>query len=171
MFTNNAVLEAEGAGTSQILVSLSNAGTVDSSKGTFSLLGSVTNTGTLSAQGGILLVAQSVGGTGMLDIGSASRLWLQDGAASGQTASFTASSGTLELSTPTMFMGHIAEFGGTDVIELAATAATTLSFQSGVLSVDNGSTLVASLRLNGNYTTASFSLTADGHGNSLIKFV
>ena len=170
LFTNNGTLEAKGSGKSEILTSLNNTGIVESTMGTFSLLGTVTNAGTLSARGGALVAAQTVGGVGTLDIGNASLLWLQDGAAAGQTARFATGGGTLELGAPATFLGHIGDFGASDVIELAATAATTLSYHAGVLTVDNGSSMVASLHFNGNYTTASFSLTADGHGNSIITF-
>jgi hypothetical protein len=170
LFTNKATLLEKGAGTSEFLVSLKNTGVVDSTAGTFSLLGTVTNTGTLSALGGTLVAAQTVGGAGTLDVGKASLLWLKDGAAAGQTVNFVTAGGTLDLGAPATFAGHILDFGASDVIELAATAATKLSYNAGVLSVDKGTTTVASIHFNGSYTTASFSLTADTHGNSIISF-
>lgn len=171
-FTNSGTLSAGGPGTCRLQAALTNTALVESLSGTFALVGgSTNNSGTISALGGTLMIRTDVQGTGKLDIGTISTLWLEAGAVASQTASFTAAGGTLELGGPASFLGHIAGFGASDVIELAAAAATTLSYAGGVLTVDDGSTAVAQLHFNGSYTSASFSLSADGHGNSLITFV
>ncbi len=64
--------------------------------------------------------------------------------------------------------GTLSGFGSHDTIDLQNVVATSLSFAGGTLTVKNGSTIVASLKLAGTYTTASFALNSDGHGGSAI---
>ena len=120
----------------------------------------------------MLAIGTDVSGTGKLNIGAASTLWLQAGGASGQTASFLSStSGTLDLSKPSAFLGHIAGFAGADTIDLISSAATTLTYSGSTLTVLNGTTKVASLLFNGSYTLTDFHLGSDGHSGSVITFV
>jgi hypothetical protein len=169
---NAGTLSATGPGTAKLSTSLANTGQVTAMAGHFSLLGAVANTGTISASGGLLAIGTDVSGTGALNIGAASTLWLQAGDASGQTASFLSStSGTLDLSKPSAFLGHIAGFAGADTIDLIGSAATTLTYSGSTLTVLNGTTKVASLTFNGSYTLADFHLGSDGHSGSVITFV
>ena len=46
-----------------------------------------------------------------------------------------------------------------------------MSYASGVLKVLNGTTQVASLRLNGTYTQGQFTIGTDNHSGSLIKLM
>ena len=71
----------------------------------------------------------------------------------------------------TSFAGTFSGFAGSDQIDLINSTATTLSYASGVLTVDNGSTVVAKLHFTGNYTNSDFSIGSDSHGGSVIKFV
>jgi hypothetical protein len=167
---NAGTFTASGPGISHVVAAVSNSALLDCTSGTFSLLGNVTNAGTISAIGGELIVRTDVQGTGVLDVGATSTLWLEAGAAATQTASFTVAGGTLELGSPADFLGHIAGFGLSDVIELAATTATTLSYAGGVLTVEDNTTPVATLHFNGAYTSGSFTLSSDGHGDALIGF-
>jgi hypothetical protein len=170
-FTNSGTLEATGAGTADVKVKLINARDVSVGSGTLAFLGAVTNSGTMTAAGAVLSISTSVGGTGTLDIGASGTLSLLDGSAAGQKADFLATTGLLDLTKPAAFAGTIGGFGGSDVIDLLKTAATSLSFASGVLTVKHGSTVEASLHLSGSYTTADFALSSDGHAGTFIKFV
>jgi hypothetical protein len=114
-------------------------------------------------------MSRSVQGTGTLDIQAQAALSLT-GAATGQLADFLATTGLLDLNSPAAFHGLIAGFGGADAIDLIATAATGETFSQGVLSIDNGSKVVASLRLEGSYTTSDFHLSNDGLGGTMITF-
>jgi len=119
-----------------------------------------------------VVIGSDASGTGALRIGAASTLWLQAGSAAGQTVSFLSFAGeTLDLSAPSAFLGHISGFAGTDKIDLVSSAATTLTYSGGTLTVLNGTTKVASLAFNGSYTLADFHLGSDGHNGSLITFV
>ncbi len=62
----------------------------------------------------------------------------------------------------------ISGFGGGDTIDLAGFAATSETFQAGVLTLSNGSTTQALTLTNelGRYTSASFGLKADGVGGT-----
>ena len=64
----------------------------------------------------------------------------------------------------------ISGFGGGDTIDLASFAATSETFQAGVLTLSNGSTTQALTLTNelGQYTNSSFGLSADGTGGTNI---
>lgn len=168
-FTNSGVLTAAGKGSSAIDIALNNTGTVQADAGTFSLLGAITNNGALAAQGGTFIAATKVGGTGSLDIGSASTLWLQAGAAAGQTIAFEDPTGQLDLSDPGAMLAQITGLAGTDLIDLVNIHATGLSYANDTLTVLDKKAVVARLDIPGNFTTASFALARDGHGGSLIS--
>ena len=168
--SNAGTLASAGAGTVKIAPALKNTGLIEAQAGTLSLLGALTNSGTILAADGTVIVAHQAQGSGTLDVGAASALWLKDGATAGQAAHFLASTGTLELSSPAAFLGSIAGFAGADVIDLAGTAANTASFANGTLTVSEGSSVVAQLRLSGTYTSTSFTLAGDGHGGTAIAF-
>jgi hypothetical protein len=168
--SNAGTLETTGPGQVKIAPTVTNTGTIESGGGTLTLLGTLTNSGTVSAAAGTLIVAQKALGAGTLDVGATSTLWLQAGAAATQAAHFLSTAGTLELSSPANFLGTIAGFGGSDVIDLASTAANTLTYANGILTVSEGSVAVAHLHIGGTYTTASFALGSDGHGGTAITF-
>ena len=169
-FTNAGTVTANALADS-FNVKFDNRGLVTASAGTLSFLGAVSNDGTMAASGGAVSLARSVSGTGALEISAASTFSLLDGAGSGQTADFLATSGALDLGNPLNLAGTIANFAGSDVIDLLKTASTSETFAAGVLTVqDNGAT-VASLHFTGSYTTGDFALTSDGNGGSLITFV
>jgi hypothetical protein len=171
-FANAGTLSAPGPGTAQLSTALTNSGQVTGTAGTFSLLGAVSNTGTISASGGMVVIGSDVSGTGALRLGAASTLWLQAGSAAGQTVSFLSSArSTLDLSKPSAFLGHISGFAGADTIDLISSAATTLTYSGGTLTVLDGTTKVASLVFNGSYVLGDFHLGPDAHSGSLITFV
>jgi hypothetical protein len=62
-------------------------------------------------------------------------------------------------------------FGSGDSIDLRGIVANALSFGDGVLSLFDGATAVGTLAFFGDYTSANFALTADGHGGTDIDFV
>ncbi len=169
--SNAGTLEISGPGQVKIAPSGTNTGTIESGGGTLTLLGALTNTGTISALSGTLILAKQALGSGTLDVGAASTLWLKAGAAKTQAAHFLSTSGTLELSSPANFLGTIAGFAASDMIDLASTAANTLTYSNGTLTVSEGTTAVAHLHLTGTYTTTSFALTTDGHGGTAITYI
>jgi hypothetical protein len=168
--SNAGTLQTSGPGQVKIAPSGTNTGTIESGGGTLTLLGTLTNSGLVSAASGTLILAHQALGSGTLDVGAASTLWLQAGAASTQAAHFLATAGTLELSSPANFLGTIAGFAGSDVIDLASTSANTLTYVNGTLTVSEGSTAVAHLHIGGNYTTSNFALASDGHGGTAITY-
>jgi hypothetical protein len=76
----------------------------------------------------------------------------------------------LDLADPSAFAGTLAGFGGADHIDLLETAANSLSYAGGVLTVEESGATIARLHVSGAYTTNSFSLGSDGAGGSLIGF-
>ena len=171
--TNAGSLVANGAGGEHVSLAFINTGSAASSgTGTLTFVSSVTNSGSISATGGGLAVFDtSVAGTGALSIGAASTLWLEAGSVAGQTASFAAATGTLDLSSATHFLGTIDGFAGSDVIDLINTPENGYSYAAGVLTVTENSTTVATLNFGGSYLQNEFSLGGDGHGGTAITFV
>jgi hypothetical protein len=78
---------------------------------------------------------------------------------------------TLVLDAPTSTTSTFTGFAANDKIDLANLVATTASFSAGTLTLLDGSSTVATLLLDGSYTSANFTLTSDGNGGTDIKYV
>lgn len=99
------------------------------------------------------------------------------GAISSADVMFGEGGGTLVLDKSTLFFGHISGFGGGDIIDLTditfRDTGTTISYATsadnagGTLTVSDGAH-TAALALLGQYEAASFALSSDGHGGTLI---
>jgi hypothetical protein len=125
----------------------------------------------IAGSGGTLAVAGSITGTGTMGIQSGATLDVSGSVAASQTTVFDSGSNTLALGDAAQFVGRILDFATGDAIDLLGKAATKLAYTTGLLTVSNGSTLVAKLGVKGSYTTASFKLISDNHGGSLISYV
>jgi hypothetical protein len=75
---------------------------------------------------------------------------------------------TVTLDNPAAFTGVVSGFGSGDILDLTGKAATGVSYSGGVLTVENGGTVVATFNLAGSYSSADFSIGADGHGGTAI---
>jgi hypothetical protein len=170
-FTNAGTLTRGGTGVTDIAMATTNSGHVSVNSGQLEFLSTVSNTGTMTATSATLSLDQAVSGVGTLDLGKGGTLDILSGADSGQTVDFLSSTANLDLESAGTFKGHISGFGGSDLIDLAHTIATSESFSGGVLTLSNGSTPVAHLDFNGSYSTSSFHLTSDGSDGTLIHFV
>jgi hypothetical protein len=162
-----------GAGT--IASAVTNAGSIAATSATLSFLGAVTNNGIADAASGLLSFKNAVSGTGTLEIGTTGSLSLLAGAAAGQLVDFLGTTGGLNLSQPSSFLGSIAGFAGSDKIDLVNTvsngATYTQGTHGGVLTLTEGTSTVATLNFVGTYTSSSFTLTTDNHGGTFITFV
>jgi hypothetical protein len=178
-FTNAGTLTRGGAGVTDIGMSTTNSGRVGVASGQLEFLSAVANTGSMTAKAATLTTTanltldQAVSGAGKLNLGANGNIDIVRGIDSGQTVDFLTALNApkLELGSAGTFAGHISGFGGSDLIDLAHTIATSESFSGGVMTVLDGSTPVAHLNFNGSYSTSSFKLTADGSGGTLIHFV
>ncbi len=131
----------------------------------------IANAGLIVANGGTLVANGSVTGTGTVHINSGASLQLGGSAVSSQTILFETGAHTLSLADAAGVGARILDFATGDAIDLLGSAATTLSYAGGALTVDDGTTKVARLAIRGSYMTASFKLASDGHGGSLISYV
>src|SRR5208337_14860 len=94
---------------------------------------------------------------------------------SGGSVVFAGTGSTLELSSSSLDVSHVFEadivgFGASDSIDYAGTV-TNATYASGVLTLTNGSTVVAKLNLTGSYTGANFLAVASGSGSTQINLV
>jgi hypothetical protein len=123
----------------------------------------VVDNGTVTATGGALAITGNVAGTGTLAIAASSNA-LVNGALSVKSVAFESGTETLSLASGLKATSVISGYGTGDVIDLTTTAATKLIYAgtttAGTLTVENGSTVVAKLLFSGDYTSASFSLSA-----------
>ena len=128
--SNAGSLIAGGAGTEQIGIAVINSGNISANAGTLTFLntaastGTLTNTGTINASAGLINVNTAIAGTGLLDIGATGTLSLLNGAGAGQSLHFLATTGLLDLTAPSTFLGTITGFGASDQIDLVKTLET-----------------------------------------------
>jgi hypothetical protein len=155
-----------------------NAGTIET-HGPYALiidtgLNAFINTGKLQVDGGSLIIDSPVTGHGNAVIAGGA---LEFAHASDSNVSFTASgSGYLALDQSQYFTGQISGFAAQDKLDLgdiAFSTATTLSYltdddnSGGILKVSDGPH-TANLDLIGDYSAASFTLSSDGHGGTML---
>jgi len=111
-----------------------------------------------------LTLPGTLAGAGQINIGSGADLILQDQIAAGTTETITfQGSGTLTLSSAELdgslnFIPVIAGLDPTDTIDFQG-AVTSAFWNSGILTLMNGTTAVAYLHLSGNYASATFTVT------------
>jgi hypothetical protein len=171
-FTNAGTFAASGAGSETVNLAFVNIGTTAVSGGsTLSFLGATANNGAVVISGAAVSFAENITGNGALQLDGAATLTLLTGAGVGQTVDFLGGTGALDLGTPLWFHGTIAGFAATDTIDLLKTAATTLTYSGGTLTVLDNAQTVATLQFNGAYAQTDFALAGDGHGGTLINFV
>jgi hypothetical protein len=130
----------------------------------------IANAGLLVASGGTLAVSGSITGTGTSQIQQGATLQLLGNVGSSQDVMFGKGANMLSLGDAAGFAGTIADFGTGDTIDLLASAATTLSYAGGTLTIENGTTKIAKLDFSGRYKIGNFKLTSDGHSGSLISY-
>jgi len=131
---------------------------------------SIANAGLLNASGGTLALIGSITGTGSSHIQSGATLQFMAAAAATQTIMFETGANTLTLGDAAGVAAHILDFAAGDAIDLLGSAATSLSYAGGVLTIDDGTKQIAKLAIRGTYTTANFKLASDGHGGSVIRY-
>jgi hypothetical protein len=160
-----------------------NAGTISVTDGVAQFLNfggnatKMTNNGVLSvastsATASSAYVGLPTDGTGSVVIGNNSLAEFAASVGAGQTAAFQpgSTSGTLKLDAAGTFQGTVKGFLSTDQIALGAVAAPSVTYTStsattGVLQVASNGTAVASLNMQGIYSTADFGLVTTDLGN------
>jgi len=126
----------------------------------------------LVAAGGVLAFAEAISGAGTLVAGSGGTLDVEAAAASTVAMDFAGHGATLALASPASFAATIDGFAAGDAIDLTNIAATSATLGSGdVLTIKNGTQVIASLQLGGSYAGDTFSVTRDHHGGSEITLV
>jgi hypothetical protein len=111
----------------------------------------------------------SGGGTGAIEVGGNAIAEFGAAVDAAQTMTFTSAAATIELGAPGQFGGTIDSLVVGDTIDLLQTAVTGLSYANGVLTVQNGSTTVATLNLPGGFSTSDFVFTSDNNSGTDIR--
>jgi large repetitive protein len=147
------------------------------SNGTSEISGlfSITNSGTIEVQSGSLKLDAAISGTGALTIDAGSTLELVSGVSSGQTVTFSTTTGMLKLDDAQSFHGTVSGLGtvdgtqaNSDQIDLANINRNSASFSeqfnsvSDTLTVSDG-TNTAVIQLTGSYSSSSFKFVDDGN--------
>ena len=113
-------------------------------------------------------------GTGTTEISGSAVARFTAPIGAGQTLLFADDTGTLQLVDPSSFGGTLVRFNAGNTIDLAGITATTATWQAGTggqpgaLSILNGVTLLATLAIAGDYSTAIFHVAPDSAGGSAI---
>jgi len=151
---NAGLIEAAGAGGVTIQSAVDNTGTLTVAKGSLTADGAVSGAGKVLIEGG---TADFAG-------------------AFTESVTFTAAGGELELARSQTYTGTITGFSKTgatllDLGDIAFGAATKATYggttTSGTLTVTDG-THTSKIKLAGNYTTSTWTLSSDGHGGTKI---
>ncbi len=142
---------------------LINEGNASVSLGGLQFLGAVVNDSTITDTGQMLF-QNALLGHGTLALGTDAAARLFAGSSTGQTVDFTGVGIDLELHTPQNFLGKIAGFGSNDAIDLRVTAADSLSYSGGTLTVTEGASIVGDLKFAGSYSANNFALSSDTAG-------
>jgi Hint domain len=85
-----------------------------------------------------------------------------------QSLAFADDTGTLQITNPSSFGATIFAFRVGNTIDLAGINATSASWAPGALSIFNGTTLLATLAIAGDYSAATFHVNSDGANGSAI---
>lgn len=149
-----------GNGTLSASTAYIDQGTVSATGGNLTFIGQVVNDGAMADTAGGTMTLGHVGGAGTLTLGGSSTL-LVAGVTSAETIDFV-SKGLLQLTAPSNMAGVLEGFASGDTIDLGTTAANTLNYTGGVLTVANGASTVAQLHFAGSYTAANFALGTSG---------
>jgi fibronectin-binding autotransporter adhesin len=113
-------------------------------------------------------MATAISGTGAFTLMNSAQLEFDK--ADTENVTFTAGGGaTLRLGDAPQFSGAIVGFMKSDIIDLLGQNVASLSFGSGVLTVNLSGGAHESLDFSGSYTTASFKFASDGHGGANIS--
>jgi hypothetical protein len=175
-FHNKGTFSNFGAGDT-VDVRFYNSGSIDVVSGSLLFSNVVHNNGTAEVAGTLAAPSSlssrlGILGKGTLDIGAYGTVRLEKGSDAHQTVDFTAGglNEFLDLGQAGDFGGTISGFGGTNVIVAKDLLADQRSFANGVLTLSEGTTIEAQLRLSGSYTTSDFRLS-HSHGNTSIHFV
>jgi VCBS repeat-containing protein len=136
----------------------------------------IIDNGTIVVQAGSpLLLNGALDGHGQIQLASSASLTVTTVAATAaDTIAYTGTSGALIIAAGAIDASHdftpaIGGFNGSDVIDYQGTV-TTASYDNGTLSLFDGTTLVANLILNGNYSGETFSATAISGGTQISLF-
>jgi hypothetical protein len=175
------VIDGNGAAALTINTSamITNAGLIEAETGgTTDILGSVDNTGTIEANGGDLVVNASLTGAGAAVITAGTLEFTQKNVS--QKVAFTTGDGTLQLDNSQTYTGVVTGFTTTtgtvlDLRDIAFNGSTTAVFTAnkssptsgGVLVVSNG-TETAKITLSGNYTGSTFAVANDGSNGTAV---
>lgn len=138
---------------------VNNAGTISLDNNT---MGATINDGVLIAAGGFNNLDGDVTGLGSIEIAEGGALKTQQVSA-GQTLSYTGAAGWLSISQSSLdasqtYGATIEGFGNRHVINYYGTV-TSAGYSGGVLTLDDGATEVAHLKLAGDYSSATFAVS------------
>ena len=174
---NASTLDVSGPASSSGTINI--GGSLDVTGGNaFTITGGATNVSgalaaaTIDITGGLLDFSDAItsaSGTGNFEIAGNGVLDFGAAVDAGHVIDFTSTAGVLDLGAPGQFAATIANFSEGDKIDLLHTVVTGVSYASGVLTVLNGASTVATLNLAGNYSSADFIHPSDGSGGTYIE--
>ena len=175
LLNNEAAGIIEANGVNPIVIdtgshTLTNSGKLQADTNSALLIESnLSNSGTLEADGGFISVSGAATGAGSATIVGTGQI--EFAGASSNSMKFTGSTGQmLILDDSVKYTGTVLGFSGSDKIDLAdiASPGVSDSYSSGTLTVKDMAGHIAHIKFSGSYTLASFNLSDDGNGGTMI---
>jgi hypothetical protein len=182
----NGVINADGGADNPLVIDTGhhqvvNNGLMEATGGSeLDINSDLLNTGTLAADGGIVNVAAAVNGIGSDTVGNGGILDFQSYVSAGQTVTFTGA-GTLKIDAPASFGAEIsmAHSDPSEMLDLGGfgskasdTFETFANLNDGVTTLtvtDETQHTSESVKLAGDFTGASWNVTADGSGGADVS--
>lgn len=140
----------------------------DTTESSAILEGVITNDGQIVIDGQTTQQSGTIDGSGVIALGGT--LVLYGSVAATQQLDFTRGNARLTIAPGARVAGSIEGFSAGDTIDLAGVTADAAVFDpdSGLLSISNAGTVVATLHLAGVYGADDFAVAADGSGGALV---
>jgi hypothetical protein len=150
-----------------------NGSMVSDSNVTIAAGSTFTNNGLDRVFGGLTFISPTatLTGTGTFEAGPGATLEFESAVPSTQTIAF-GEAGRLDLTTPATFAGQITSFEQGNTIDLLNIVANSASYDlgSGLLTIEEGGSLVATLALQGPTSNIVLNTATDGAGGTLITY-
>jgi hypothetical protein len=168
----------QGTGTATVAPLFTNTGTVASNSGTLVFTSGFTNNKLVTAINGHEVVFDSSvnatgAASGTISLTSGGMALFGGYVGSAETLSFTdGSSSAATLASPSNFDGTISGFSGSNALTLGDFENASATYSGGVLALtgvnDSGTATTVDLHFAGSYTLASFTISNNGSGGTLI---
>ena len=171
-WTINGAVGIESGGSATSMVRVVGELVKSGASGTSIIQLATLDLGMIEVATGKLDFKRTMSGSGALRVDAGATLELDSSARRTLLMVFGGASATLALKAPTKFAATISGFAVSDTIDLLKIIATGARINAkDQLVIVDGTTTVATLKLTGSYSGATFSIVSDGHGGTNVTLL